>query len=459
MFSKKIFWLAAVVASIVILGLFALWFVSTRNAVPLTHGPLAGNVTDTGASIWFRTQENANVAIRYSEHPDLTNSLTSAPVPTNAAQNFQAQLALRDLKPNTTYYYDVLVNDVPQLAAPFATFKTFAPRGESVAFRFGILTDFGSRGGLWQDEVPIETETFSKLAQENPAFVILGGDFWHNEVDTRDFPLTSAQEYVTAERSRYLQMYSLNSELGPYDDFVKKILPNFALAHFWDDHDIGRNNADKNYRFNKQALQVLQESFPTYPLGQAGDWQFFSYGQADFFLLDARTQRDSRGADENNKSMLDGTNLGADGQLAWLKNGLKNSTARWKIIFSPVVFNPTIEKKDAWYGYLQEHDALVQFIRDENIQGVFFVSGDAHVGAMDDGTNAGLPEMVVPGPNMIRSCFTSQNQGEWSHGLYGNLDNTGCRGYGIVEILTNPDRARLLVKDEHGATKLELELK
>jgi phosphodiesterase/alkaline phosphatase D-like protein len=35
--------------------------------------------------------------------------------------------------------------------------------------------------------------------------------------------------------------------------------------------------------------------------------------------------------------MLDGNNLGLFGQLAWLENGLINSTARWKIIFSSVV--------------------------------------------------------------------------------------------------------------------------
>jgi alkaline phosphatase D len=424
----------------------------------LTHGPLAGGVTAVSAGIWFRTSATADVAIRYDSSPDLTNGVTSETVRTDRKLNWQSRIELTGLNTQTTYYYNVLVDGTAQLGEPLPKFKTFAPRGTSTDVRFGILTDFGSVDAT-AAQAPIVVPTFERLAEENPDFVVIGGDFWHNDVDPPTNPVGSRAEFIRVERSRYLAMYSHNSTQGPLDAFVDEILPNFALAHFWDDHDIGRNNADKDYRFKTQARRVLEQSFPTYPLPKHGDWQAFSYGQADFFLLDARSQRDPAiEPDGPAKSMLDGDNLEHRGQLTWLKGKLRTSNARWKIVFSPVVFNRTTLKADAWQGYAYERNALWRFVRKEHIEGVILISGDAHGGGMDDGTNARLPEMLVPGPNMAQSCFTVKEIGKWSHGVYGTLENLGCRGYGTVELLTNPDRARLQVKDEDGVTQLEMEL-
>lgn len=432
--------------------------VVTSDTATLLHGPIAGAVTDTQAQIWVHTSDAANVTVAYSTSPDLANSQTSAPGVTQAADAFQGRVQLNGLKPVTAYYYNVLIAGKPQLPSPLPHFETFAPRGVASDFSFGILTDFGSVHAA-PGEVPVDLPTFAKLAQEMPQFVVIGGDFWHNEVDTTDAPIRSADDYIAQERSRYLAMYSLHSSEGPYDAFVQTILPNFSLVHFWDDHDIGFNNSDKNFFYNVQARQVLQQSFPTYPLGAGGDWQSFTYGQADFFILDARSQRDSSlDPDTSQKSMLDGNNLGATGQWDWLINGLKNSQARWKFIFSPVVFNPTMKKTDAWHGFKYEHDALVKFIRDNHIGGVIILSGDAHAGAMDDGTNAGLPEMLTPGPNMQTSCFTAHGIGTWSNGYYGTLENLSCPGYSMVHVLTNPDRVVLQVKNDAGDVKLEMQL-
>lgn len=424
----------------------------------LAQGPLVGAVSDTSATVWFRTVADAQVTVLYGTSSDLASSLTSAAHVTTPAQDHQLTIVLTDLSPNTTYFYNLTVDDVAQLGEPLPTFKTFPSPGTASDFSFGILNDFGSVGAA-PAEAPLAVPTFANLAADNPAFVVIGGDFWHNDIDPVANPILSTRDYVRMERARYQAMYSHDSPQGPYNEFVDKILSHFALVHFWDDHDIGRNNADKNYFFKRQALRVLKRSFPTYPLRGKGDWQSFSYGQADFFVLDARSQRDSRFDPEGpTKSLLDGNDLGTKGQRAWLKHGLKTSQARWKIIFSPVVFNPTLHKLDAWSSYRTEHDALVRFINRNHIQGVILLSGDAHGGAIDDGTNAGLPEMLVPGPNMMRSCFTVHQIGSWTHGVYGTIANTGCRGYGLVRISTNPDRALLQVKDENGLVKLEMEL-
>lgn len=430
---------------------------ASSNAI-LVLGPIAGAVSDTSATIWVRTSTASRVSIAYSTQSNLTNASLSQTMRTAAKRDFTRRIELKDLTPLTTYYYTVLVDDVSQNSPPYPHLTTFATPGTATAFSFGVLNDFGSIDAA-KGQKPKLYDTFKNLVRDNPSFIVIGGDFWHNEVDPSWGQVADEQTFIQLTRSRYAAMYSSNSYLGPYNYFVRKLLPQFPLVHFWDDHDLGRNNANKLYRFKRQSLGVLNEYFPTYATSPFGDWQRFSYGQADFFVLDARSQRDQNGEpDGPDKSMLDGDNFGDAGQWAWLTSNLLNSTARWKIIFSPVVFNPTLNKIDAWSGFQTERERLLEFIATNAITGVFIISGDAHGGGMDDGTNAGLPEMFVPGPNMKGSCFTSHETGTWSHGIYGQLANKGCRGYALVQIMTAPDRALLQVKDDFGQVKLEMEL-
>lgn len=444
----------------------------------VAQGPLVGGVTSTSAVVWMRavlpggnsvtdkvyarlaTSAGALNAAKTSFTPEAPNTISG--VFSKVQKVSEAELpwdntwksTVEGLTPDTTYYVDIVIDGKSQLSTPYPKFKTFPPQGQSKNFKVGILTDFASLNSNSEKQDPVRVDTFKKLHEDNPDFVVIGGDFWHTDTDP-----------TQGKRDMYKKRYTIKHEDGVYADFINLILKNYALVHFWDDHDIGMNGADKTYIHKEQSYQVLQEFFPVYPLpqnpaGKNGDWQMFSYGNTDFFVLDGRSQRDHNNTpDGQGKSMLDGDNLGSIGQLYWLRNGLKNSTAKWKIIFSPLVFNTTMGKKDAWAGFKKEHDALVQFIKNNNIKGVVAVSGDLHAGAIDDGRNAGVPEMLVPGPNMKQSCFTTgpAQLGIWSHGIYGSPNAPdGCRGYGIVRIFTNPDRIVFRVKDENGLTKLKL---
>src|SRR5262249_43435916 len=121
---------------------------SAKTDAVMIVGPIAGGVTNKTATIWFRADQAANVAVSYSTSADLTNALTTASQKTVGKNKFAALVSLVGLKPNTTYYYQVLVNSVSQNTAPFPHFSTFATRGTPTNFSFGILTDFGSNGTL-----------------------------------------------------------------------------------------------------------------------------------------------------------------------------------------------------------------------------------------------------------------------------------------------------------------------
>src|SRR5450432_408089 len=401
----------------------------------LTHGPVVGGVTDSGANIFVRTDQAASVAIRYGTDPNFANYLTSDAFDTDSSSDFTKIIQLAGLTAETTYYLDVVVNDVPQLTAPYPSFRTFPPIGSSRDFTFLALSDFTTVRTLTGP-----SQTFASAAAVNPVFAFIGGDFDHRN-----------PHRLAEKRQMFKDLYDPNM---PYmGDFVNLILRKMPISHQWDDHDSGSNNIDRTYPDWSLTQQAFQEYIPSYALPSVtpGIWQKLSYAQADLFVLDCRSQRDPEDdPDGPDKSMLDGNSLGATGQLQWLENGLLGSIARWKVIFTSVVTNPTTKFPDGWAGYDTEWNALKDFINSNNIQGIVFISGDLHIGAIDNGTASGFPEMCVSQANGAGSCPTDR-PGVWSEGFY---QDKSCKGFNLVTVSTNPDRLTLQVLDELGNTRI-----
>jgi alkaline phosphatase D len=428
-----------------VLVLFFFIFVSVpyADSAVLTHGPVVGGVTANKAKIFVRTDVSATVAIEYSTDPNFQTSLMTKTFQTTSLTNFTDIIPLSVLNPQATYYLNIHVNGIPQFSSNHPSFKTFPATTDPQIFKFIILTDFKAQARATES-----FSTFSHASQEGADFIFIGGDFDHSN------PMTLSQK-----RQMFKRLYDPNS-LG-LSDFVNGILRRMPIVHHWDDHDAGKNNLDKTYPYWSLSYRAFKEYVPTYglpPSASFGIWQYFQYAHIDFFVLDGRSQRDpDADPDDTNKSMLDGNNLGASGQLEWLKQGLLNSTSRWKIIFTSVVTNPTTKRNDSWGAFQTEWGILRNFIRDNQISGVVFISGDLHIGGIDNGTASGFPEMVVPPSNSPLAgsgmCLTSISPGSWSEGAYYS-DYGPCNGYGVVTVLTSPDRLLLEIKDQDGNIRL-----
>lgn len=411
----------------------------------LSHGPIVGNTTSTSATVWFRTASSSAVSVKIG-----TTKTTLSPkgpsVNTTPENDFTGKLDLTGLSPNTRYFYNLVVNGTAtftQTNLPF--FKTFPQEESRVPSKLVVLTDFCCFG----TRTPAPSSTFLNAGKENPDLVLIGGDFDHRNPDG-----TTNTQARANKRQMFKDLYGM----AKYKDFVLNILRKYSVAHVWDDHDFGKNNADKSYPRKAMSLEILNEYFPTYPMTQLGDWQKFRFAQTEIFMLDSRSQRDPNKETQGpDKSMLDGDNLGSTGQLEWLKQGLVNSSAIWKIIFTPSVFNPTSNKADTWYNYADERQTLLDFINTNSVANVVMISGDMHGGGIDNGTNAGVAEMMVPNANLPRhipGCISFSTLGTWSEGTYGSTSTPKCQGYGVIEIGTSPDTIRLTVKDDLGNTKL-----
>jgi alkaline phosphatase D len=98
----------------------------------LMQGPVVRGVTASEAKVFVRTDQAASVTLRYGSDPNLDTYLLSA-LATGSPGDLTKIISLSGLTPETSYYFTVLVNGVPQQTRPpYPSFTTLAP-GESIA--------------------------------------------------------------------------------------------------------------------------------------------------------------------------------------------------------------------------------------------------------------------------------------------------------------------------------------
>lgn len=317
---------------------------SEHGGTKLLHGPMLGSVTDSGASVWVRTVGPAEVRVRVGKR-------LSEPVTTNAGTNFAAVVTIDGLKPDTRHAYEVLV-DGEVVPVQDAMLQTVPERGKPAAFTVA----FGGGAGF----VPKWEYMWDTIRGKDPAAMLMLGDNVY--IDDPEHLLT------------HHYCYSRRQERAEWRRFTATT----AMYAIYDDHDFGTNDCVPGPKiespaWKRQVWNVFRENWvnPAYGGGDAqpGCWFDFQIADVHFILLDGRYYRDREG----------GTMLGPV-QKAWLKKTLKNSTATFKVLASPVPWTAKIKpgSKDPWDGYPGEREEIFSFIEDQNIEGLFLIAADRH---------------------------------------------------------------------------------
>lgn len=429
----------------------------------LTHGYMLGDITPDSAKIWYRTSATAAVQIEYGTSSTLTGSKISDAHSPGPDTDYTAIQMLRWLTPSTTYYFNIQIDGVRQLSAPYPTFTTAPPRGTPLDFNFCVLAD--------QAAIPYYPdqgcEVFGYLAAEQPKMVMQIGDFDHR------LNATSPPRTVATFRDMWKELRSTATVAG--NDW-QTYLKSFPFYYVWDDHDFGwqwpeARKGPTYSLYTEQVLRAYRDMFPSPPLGNPdwGCWQSFEYGQCEFIMLDSRARRDRQDiVDDANKSMLDGDNRYND-QKTWLKNRLLNSKSTWKFLFCGITLNNSVQRMGTFFNYVTEKQELLDFIAEHDIRNVVWFSGDYHTaGAIDDGTNSGLPEVLVPHTNLnaIDDQFhdgesggnrnVDEIKGDWSvGGLKRPTTPPYGAGFAIGRVMTNPPQ---VILETRGAEGLRLQL-
>ncbi len=321
----------------------------------------SGATTDSSFQVKAKAFSDGSVVrLIVSTSPDLTYPTYSEPATSITDQNNGiVTLLVTGLLSATQYYYGFEINGLGDTNS-VGMAKTFPSGASSFTLAFGSCAQTGSTNTVFETIRELHPDLFFHL-----------GDMHYQNIASNDMNLY---------RQAYESILASPVQAALYHEVT--------TAYIWDDHDYGPNNSDSTSLSRLAARVTYQEVFPHYPLaagsGNVSINYAFTIGRVRFIVCDSRSARSPAGAaDTPAKTML------GQSQKAWFRQQLLRANGRFPLI---VWINtlPWIGSTgdDGWYLYTNERRELADFIEQNHIRGLCMLSGDAHMIAIDDGTNS-----------------------------------------------------------------------
>ncbi len=312
----------------------------------LIHGPMLGSLSDQRVHFWLRTWHEIPVRILISENRTMDHA-TSITANSNKERDYTAVLKTSALKADTEYYYQLFLDGIKEDQT--YQFKTMPAAGKSAKFEIAFAGGAGY--------TPMYERMWTTVDSYNFRALFLLGDNVY--IDTPEVRETQQYCYYRRQsRSEFRQITSSTS-----------------ISAIWDDHDYYTNDGSKMNNAPDQKWKIpVWETFrnnwanPAYgQQGNPGCYFKQSIADVDFFFLDGRYYR-------YKNTMLGET------QKQWLLDGLKHSTATFKVLCVNVPITPGVKpgSKDTWDGYKDERDQILDFVADNRIDGFFVIAADRH---------------------------------------------------------------------------------
>lgn len=341
-------------------ALSAVWAMASKGVAAVLgypralQGPLVGHSGPHHLTIWARVSGVFDVQVEYARDRDFTDLKITPPIRASLASDLTVVFTIDGLEPATSYYYRLKLDGVPDKFAPVAFRTRTAPAGPA-----DVRIAFGSCARLQFDP---DQRVFTAVMNQEPDLFLWLGDNCYADSDE---PEGLADTY---RRQRAVQL-------------MQPLIRGVPQLAIWDDHDFGYNDSDGRSPFKAAAMKIFRAYWPNPSSGTADTPGIFfkhSFAGVDIFMLDGRYHRDPGDKPDG----PDKTMLGA-GQKRWLKTALKESRASFKLLVSGGGWSLAERPGDSWAAYLHERNEILDFIRDEKIEGVVCLSGDTHVGEIN----------------------------------------------------------------------------
>lgn len=362
-----------------------------EQLAPFYHGVASGDPLSTGIVLWTRVTPatqvpEIEVEWEISEDENFQEVALSGKEPTSPDRDYTVKIdIIEGLVPGTQYYYRFKALEGTSMTGKTRTAPQLAER-----LRFAVVSCSNYEFGYFNAYARIaEEENLSAVVHLGDYIYEYGpgvyGDTTIGRLNIPPHEIISLQDY----RDRYAQ-YRLDPDL-------RAVHANHPFINIWDDHEI-TNNSYKDGAENHQAdegdyntrkaiaRQVYYEWLPI--RDGAAHYRAFSFGDlADLIMLDERLAGRTKQVDSLSDATLqnvDRSMLGTE-QLAWFQEQLASSKARWKLIGNQVIFSyldwgfPTFSiNLDAWDGYPAEQQKVADFIKDNELKNLVFLTGDTH---------------------------------------------------------------------------------
>jgi phosphodiesterase/alkaline phosphatase D-like protein len=375
----------------------------------LPNGIAAGDVTQTSAVLWGRTDSAGRLSFQCAADRRFQRvvarrsfTVTDPLVP--------AKWTLTELSPATTYYYRVTDGTG---ASATGSFRTPTALGHRRGLRFGVSGD-------WRGEL-LPYPAVQNADDRSLDFFVALGDTIYGDVPSAANGGQQQAQTLAEFRGKHAEVYGELGGLNALGD----LRASTAVFATIDDHEVtndfaGAADVSTDPRFAADpagtpisdstlydnALRAFQDYNPIrpryYPAGgearSAGEIKLYrsqNFGSdAALFVLDARSFRDDElpGADPGNPlsvgqflaAAFDPTRtLLGRRQVEELKADLLKAHHRkitWKFIMvpEPIQNLGIFGAADRFEGYAAERTEILKFIADSRIDNVVFVTADIH---------------------------------------------------------------------------------
>ena len=360
----------------------------------LTSPPIVGHVTESTAMIWVAALDHPDeLALEYRPKSDAeAPTRRTAGEARGDAVYTSVVFAASGLEPDTTYLYRFLWTDedvgpfvdvavdpwqAPSSDGRSGEFTTAPPVGRPGAFTVAVSSC------MHVGKQP-EQLSWRLMRSQQPSLHLLLGDVVYADTTDRN----TLWEYHLKQRA--------------VTDFAQMLrgTPTYVM---WDDHDYGPNDSDGTAAGKEDSLRAFGELWALPPLGTGdtpGAFYRFRWGAVEFFMLDGRYHRSpDKAPNDEAKRML------GDAQFAWLVDGLKSSTATFKVLASGSTLQAS--GADGWKLYDFARERLYSAIMDNGIDGVMYVSGDVHASFIEIHETGGYPLVEVISSGIANGATSS----------------------------------------------------
>ncbi len=365
---------------------------------PFYHGVASGDPLTDRVIIWTRiTTENPAETVGWQIALDTTFStlVNSGTVTTDSSRDYTVKVDVTGLQPDTWYYYRFSNNGVFSIKGRTRTM----PSGSVDDLRFAVLACSNYQDGFFN--------AYRDIANKNDVDAVIHlGDYYY-EYGPDDFTpgVDSSRLQEPLKEVWNLADYRQRHSFYKLDPDLRVVHQQFPFITVWDDHESAndswsggaQNHTDSVEGYwtdrKEDSRKAYFEWMPIRDVHNSVDTihRVIPMGNlADLILLDSRLEGREVQAGTSGATVTDTnrTMLGPE-QLAWYKQQLSASTAKWKLIGNQVMFAPLkvfglALNQDQWDGYPAERDKIIRYISSNNIDNVAILTGDIHTSWAND---------------------------------------------------------------------------
>ena len=328
-------------------------------------GPMPGHLSMRSAILWLQGKQTGQLIVEYWQSDQPEKRSRSQPIIMHESHDYVVKVHLNNLKPGATYQYQLFLNhhrlhfNTPLY---FRTQKLWQWRQDPPNLKIA----FGSCN--YVNDPPYDRpgkpfgrnyEIYDRIVDQMPDVMVwLGDNLYLREAD-----------YFSKEGMAL--RYKASRHFKP----LQTLLQSTHHYAIWDDHDYGSNNANSSFVYKQKSLDLFKRYWANPSSGLPnlpGTFTSVSLADVDLFLLDNRFYRDGDFNQMDHKTML------GQEQLRWLKNGLANSKASFKLIINGSQMLNNNQYHEGWHHFHEERQDFIDWLKQNDINGVMFISGDRH---------------------------------------------------------------------------------